>query len=243
MGKKYSYDFIKKEFAKRNYELLENKYINANTPMKYKCPKHPDKDTKISYNSLMKGSGCPYCAGHGKSTVEEIKKEFSKRGYELLENEYKNVATPMKYRCPKHPDKDTKISYSNLKNDCGCPYCSDILNSKLSKKVEEWLSNNNIFHEKEHRFNDCKYKRTLRFDFYLPDCNTCIEADGGQHFKPATFGGISKEKAIENFELTKIRDEIKNEYCKKKKIKLIRIPYFEIENVEKILNREFKEAS
>ena len=36
----------------------------------------------------------------------------------------------------------------------------------------------------------------------------------------------------------KIRDTIKTEYCKKNNIKLIRIPYWEINNIEEILNKE-----
>ena len=241
--RKHILEEAKKAFADRGYELLEKEYKNSATQMEYRCLKHPDKDTKISYTSLKKGHACPYCAGKAKYTIEEAKQIFLEHDFELLEKKYKDVLTPMKYRCLKHPEHIQKKSLHDLLRGAGCPYCSDILNSKLSKKVEEWLSNNNIFHKKEYKFDDCKYKKKLRFDFYLPDYNTCIEADGGQHFKPATFGGISKEKAIENFESTKIRDEIKDRYCKKKKIKLIRIPYFEIKNVAKILNREITKIS
>jgi very-short-patch-repair endonuclease len=57
-------------------------------------------------------------------------------------------------------------------------------------------------------------------DFYLPDYNAVIEYDGIQHYQPIeTFGG---EKA---FKSTKIRDEIKNTYCRENGIKMIRISY------------------
>ncbi len=39
----------------------------------------------------------------------------------------------------------------------------------------------------------------MPFDFYLPEYNILIEYDGEQHTRPKTFGGISKEKAIEKF--------------------------------------------
>ena len=48
------------------------------------------------------------------------------------------------------------------------------------------------------------------------------------------FGG---DDALRN---TKCRDEIKTQYCKENNIKLIRIPYWEFDNIEEILNRELE---
>ncbi len=60
----------------------------------------------------------------------------------------------------------------------------------------------------------------LRFDFYLLDQNICIEFDGKQHFEPIDcFGGV------EEFERVKLRDNIKNDWCKLHEIKLIRLRY------------------
>ena len=42
----------------------------------------------------------------------------------------------------------------------------------------------------------------------------------------------------EQFDLTKRRDEIKNKYCQENNIKLLRIPYWEFDNIENILERE-----
>lgn len=67
-----------------------------------------------------------------------------------------------------------------------------------------------------------------------------IEADEKQYFNPSQFGGISKEQAQKNFEQLKIRDNIKNTYCKENNIKLLRIPYWEIDNIEQVLDKEFK---
>jgi hypothetical protein len=54
----------------------------------------------------------------------------------------------------------------------------------------------------------------------LPNKNLCIEYDGKQHFKPIKYWGGQK-----SFDLTKKRDKIKNEYCKKNNIILIRFGY------------------
>ena len=57
-------------------------------------------------------------------------------------------------------------------------------------------------------------------DFYIPSINTIIEYDGVQHFKPISlFGGVKEFIKIQE------RDKIKNDYCIKNGIKMIRISY------------------
>jgi hypothetical protein len=69
----------------------------------------------------------------------------------------------------------------------------------------------------------------------LPDYNICIEYDGIQHFESVDyFGG---ELGFIN---TQMRDNIKNEYCKNNNIKLIRIPYWDYENIDQILTGHIK---
>ena len=73
----------------------------------------------------------------------------------------------------------------------------------------------------------------MPFDFYIPSLNVLIEFDGIQHFEILPhWGGI--DKLIE----TKIHDTIKTKYSENNHIKLIRIPYWELNNIEKILNEE-----
>lgn len=107
--------------------------------------------------------------------------------------------------------------------------------SKGEKKTEYWLTENEISYLDQITFDDCKYKGLLKFDFAIFDKNNnliyLIEYDGIQHFEPVEhFGGE------ENFEITKLRDNIKNEYCKKNNIPLLRIPYWDYDNIEQILN-------
>lgn len=77
----------------------------------------------------------------------------------------------------------------------------------------------------EDLFNPITNKK-LFFDFYLPDYNICIEYDGQQHFNPICFGGKKyKDLSIKTFENTIKRDSIKNIFCEKNNIKLLRISY------------------
>ncbi|SNW62723.1 homing endonuclease [Orpheovirus IHUMI-LCC2] len=76
----------------------------------------------------------------------------------------------------------------------------------------------------------CKDKSLLYFDFYLPDLNIMIEFDGSQHDRPVQyFGGETA------FKLTVLHDEIKNSWCLRNKIRMIRIPYKKIKSIHNIL--------
>ena len=81
--------------------------------------------------------------------------------------------------------------------------------------------------------------RSLPFDFYLQDYNVLIEIDGIQHFRPTQFANQTKEQLEESFAKQKKHDAIKDSYCKKYNIPLLRISYLEIRNnkfKDKILN-------
>ena len=70
--------------------------------------------------------------------------------------------------------------------------------------------------------------KLLLFDFFIPEKNTLIEFDGKQHFRETKFFKSSLK------EIQK-RDEIKNGFCEREKIKLIRIPYSRFNFIEDIL--------
>ena len=93
-------------------------------------------------------------------------------------------------------------------------------------KIEKLLIQNNISFETEKTFEDLvgKNNRFFRFDFYLPDHNRLIEFDGIQHYK-------ERELFSDSLEEIQKRDKIKNEYCIKKGITLVRIPYWKEETL------------
>jgi very-short-patch-repair endonuclease len=101
--------------------------------------------------------------------------------------------------------------------------------SKGEKSVMKFLENNNIKYIREYKFQDCKNINYLRFDFYLPDYNLLIEYDGKQHFNSINIWG-----GLEGLKKRKLNDEIKNKYCKKNGIPLLRISH--LEDVDSKLN-------
>ena len=72
----------------------------------------------------------------------------------------------------------------------------------------------------------------LKFDFAIVD--NClkvlglVEYDGIFHYE--------KQYDGDRFEVIQIHDKRKNEYCKEHNIPLLRIPYWEYDNVDKLLD-------
>ena len=85
----------------------------------------------------------------------------------------------------------------------------------------------------EVRFESCKHKVPLPFDFYLSELQILIEFDGEQHFKIVEYWG-----GQEGLEERQLRDQIKNEWAKINNIKLHRIRYDE--NIEEKLDAIFQ---
>jgi very-short-patch-repair endonuclease len=128
---------------------------------------------------------------------------------------YINNKTKIKIICKEHGIFEQRPD-DHLKNH-GCPICKE---SKGEKEIRNYLINNNIRFESQKKFKKCRYLKPLPFDFYLPDYNLCIEYDGEQHFMLKEFWGGQKE-----FEKIQRKDKIKNIFCEKENISLIRIKY------------------
>jgi len=167
-----------------------------------------------------------------KYNLDDIKEIFKKEGCKLLSNKYKRNDELLKYRCSCGNISKIRLANFLLGQRCGCD------RSKGEKVIKNWLINNNIKYISQKRFNDCRDIRPLSFDFYLSNYNTCIEYDGKQHFKPVRFNGMNLKEARLQFNETVKKDKIKNNYCKYKNIDLIRIPYWNINIVDKLLEKE-----
>lgn len=193
---------------------------------------------KIStFNDFQQNGRCRECGNENKIiwTKEKIIDFVENNNYNFIEFiNYKSYLSRIKISCGKHGAYE--VDFGNFKNGFRCPYCNmESIESKGEKEVEKILKKFKIKYNKQHTFEDCKYKKYLPFDFYLPDFNIIIEYDGEYHFEIIEhFGGFNK------FIDTKIRDTIKNIYCKDNNIKLIRIPYWNFNDIDKILSKELK---
>ena len=60
MAKKLTYEFVKKQFEKRGWELVSKKYENSSTKLDYKCNNRHKES--IRYNDFQQGKGCMECS-------------------------------------------------------------------------------------------------------------------------------------------------------------------------------------
>lgn len=219
-----------------NFKII-GEYTGSHSYIKLKCKNN--HEFSVMPTSFYSNPRCSVCEKkyypRTKERLEKILKDNYPK-YKIVSENNKEVLI----NCPIHGN--FKKTYGQVINNlCQCPTCSlKIIQSKGASKVEKYLNNNKISYIKEKKFKNCKDKLFLPFDFYIPEKNICIEFDGIQHYKQKSFGA-SEEEAAKNFNLTKKHDEIKNIYCEKNKIKLIRIKYNE--NVEKVLTEELWERN
>ena len=201
---------------KYDYSLVQ--YKNNKTKVKIICPVHGVFEQSPTNHLLLKHE-CNKCKIDKKRKQIDIfikesnKVHNNKYDYSLVQ--YKNTHTKIDIICPIHGLFKQRPHNHLIGN--GCPICNE---SKGEKEIRKILENNNIKYIKEKTLQGCKDKGLLKFDFYLPNYNTCIEFDGIQHFKFINFFG-NKTK----FNELKNRDKIKNKFCNNNNINLIRIKY------------------
>ena len=178
------------------------------------CPIHGEFKQIVTehYN----GCGCPKCVGKNKTTDEFIKESnLIHNNKYMYPVDYISSSIKIKIICPIH--SEFRQTPNKHLSGQGCPKCKE---SKGEKQITKILNEKNIQYETQKTFEGCKYKGLLKFDFYLPNINTCIEFDGEQHFRNFKF-----EKTDEKLKIRQLRDKIKTDYCEDNNIRLIRIKY------------------
>lgn len=224
-----NYNDIKLLVESVEYKLIEVIHTGRNLRIKVKCDKGHIYETNLdTFKGTVnkKGCRCRKCSGSHKHTIEDVKDFANKYNYEVISDTYINNKTHLIFKCPK--DHTFPMRFDHFKNGTRCPFCRE---SKGEKDILKYLDKHDIKYIRQYRYEDCKDTRTLPFDFYLPDYNTCIEYDGELHYKTIDFYGGDEE-----LKKQQCRDNIKTHYCKNNNIKLIRIPYWELKNINKILS-------
>ena len=237
---------INKICEDNNYILLtdtnEIKFLKG-AYIKIKCPIHGEVEACL-LNFLNK-KRCPKCGIQKRdeclrNNVDNVERIINSVNGNILlnKNEYKNAhELNLKIKCGICGKMFVTSLHNYKKGYIKCKECSfRISNGELF--IKKYLENNNIHYKQEYWFKDCRNIKPLRFDFYLPDHNIAIEFDGRQHYdeNPYKYYGIKEAK--KKLKSLKNRDNIKTKYCKDNSIKLIRIPYWKIEKINEILNKE-----
>lgn len=219
------------------YKLIttEQEYNGTKGDITFECLKHGQQTMKL--DNLLRGHRCRKCARDYITNLQRlpidqvIERIESVNGNKLLNpNDYVDMFENnliVQCKC----GNTFTVSLHNYRFTNVCKLCSN-KESRGERIIREYLENNQIEFIQEKRFDDCKDKNVLPFDFYLPKYNTCIEFDGEQHY----WDVFSKEST----EHTQKHDLMKNAYCDNNNIRLLRIPYYKKKQISDILDTELQ---
>ena len=200
------------------YSYSSTTYFNSRKKVDITC--HIHGIFSQSPRCHLEGQGCYKCTTNRFITTEDfIKKAIEVHGdkYSYSAATYLGSNIKLDIICKTH-GIFPQIPHNHL-NGKGCPNCNM---KKGEVAVKLFLETNIISFTTQKSFDGCIFKKKLKFDFYLPEYNLCIEYDGKQHFKSINYFG-----GDENFKIRQLRDNIKNEFCKNNDIGLLRIRYDE----------------
>ena len=180
---------------------------------------------------------CLECYGKKKKELEEVLLIFEKEGYNVIYHDgYENNQSRFTLVCKNGHKRNTTFA-SFQQGDKSCGFCSENTNrvSRGEREIARYLEERKIEYIYQYKIEECRLKMPLPFDFYLPKYNLLVEFDGELHYKIIDyFGGLDK------FISRKIGDITKNWYCSKNNIPLLRIPYWELNNIKNILDDKLK---
>jgi hypothetical protein len=135
-NKKHTIEGVKQYFKDYNYELLEDIYINGITKMKYKC--NNNHINYVNFANFKTGSRCPECNKDSlKHSFEYINQCFLDRGCTLLETEYINANTKLKYIC--HCGNYHSMIFNGFKDGMDCKFCGYDKTQKKSKSYKDYI--------------------------------------------------------------------------------------------------------
>ncbi len=201
--KKLTFEFVKQYFEDRDCELLETEYKNNSTKMRYRC-KCEEVD-KICFSGFKKRTKC---IGHSnntkKLTLDYVKQYFEDHNCKLLETEYINNHTPMKYECS-CGNSDCKICFNNFKNGVRCMECG--VKKSSIKQSYDYKYVYNFFKEHDCLLLEIEYinnKTLMKYecDCGNPDCRIrfndfqqglrCMECSGSKNIHLKKLNNILK---------------------------------------------------
>lgn len=244
MYRKPHEQFIKEiELLNPNIEIV-SEYTKCSESISCRC-KVCGNEWNAQAGNILGGAGCSKCRGGVKITHEEFMQRLKEKNNKIeVIGTYTSANTKILCRCI-FCGREFMGRPADLLRGHACPHCKT---SKGEQKIYEYLSLNNVNHEQQISFKDCRDSLPLPFDFGVKDYNNnllfIVEYQGYQHYYPVDFAGEGEQWALDYFEnKTKRHDNIKKEYCKEHNIPLLEIPYWEFNNIENILDTYLKEGA
>jgi len=123
--RRFSYEYVKKEFEKQGCILLSKEYIDSQTKLDYVCT--CGSESQISFSNFRSGKRCRKCASDRTAKLQrldyaEVSQAFADAECELLSLGYKNAHQKLDYICS--CGNIAQITYANFRKGNRCEQCS-----------------------------------------------------------------------------------------------------------------------
>jgi hypothetical protein len=211
---------IKELAISKGYKCLSTEYINSNAKLLWECSNGHQWYAVPHGNKIS----CPNCSRKAKPLIEDIRKIAKTKGGELLSTIYINNTVKLKWKCADGHIFD--MNYASVNNSSQwCPQCNWFYNEEKCRFILEFLL-------------QTEFKKTrqvlgnrLELDGYSEKHNLAFEYNGIQHFNKKKHFHSGRN----SLEQTKKRDDLKENLCREKGIRVIYIPYFKAIHPEGLL--------
>lgn len=203
----------------------------------YECQCECGKIIEACASELKRGlhKSCGSCA-HSKAFINKAEQLYKNKTFNYLtaieptDNRDSSGAIIWKFKCQCGKDVYSVIweVKNNITVSCGCKARKSIGEVKIQQILDK--NKINYIHNKQFFKDLIMDNSILRYDFViLNDTNEpiwLIEFDGKQHYQSINYFG-----GEQNFERQKQTDKYKNNYALQHNLPLVRIPYYEINNL------------
>ena len=213
----------------RLYVIKPAPHKNGRTAWYCKCD--CGNEIIVTTKSLRDGNTRSCGCLHKESVAKQFSKDITNQRFGNLialeptkERKHGSVVWKCICDCGNEHYVSTECLLRGTTSSCGC------IRSKGNQKIKNILQENNILFIAEYpiRVNNINYY----YDFAILGENNqikyFIEYDGILHFSQDKYHGWNNP---ENWEKTQKNDQIKNNYATQNNIPLIRIPYFDFDNI------------
>jgi len=236
LAKKLTYSDVKKVFDERGFTLLDENYINSETPMQYICK--CGNESKMSYKNAKKGRSCAKCGRNSASKKKRkfdftfIENHFKNNGCTLLSTDYvsfrKETAEKLDYIC-KCGNQSTISWYQAYYSGTNCSNCRTLraIEARTKYTIEDVKK---LFDEQGKTLLEDSFTNSSTPLKYLCKCGNLSHITLNNFFKGKDCRTCGNNKISEMMKSPHITDEEREELRKTREYKEWRISVYRRDN-------------
>ena len=208
-----------------------NDFIKVGNVTKYKvnckkCKKNRGYQRPSVFDKL-----CKSCSSISK-TLDDCIKLGNKNDFTFLDNNYITYKHKHNWKCNKC-DFIFKRSINDMSKRINCPYCNKFSNENKVREIFETKFNKSFPTVRPNFLKNPNTGYNLELDGYCEELKLAFEYDGEFHYKEMDW--IDDRNRLEKVQQ---KDRLKDSLCKENDIMLVRVPYWENNDLEHYINQQ-----